>query len=80
MDKELLERLLVVVKDAAEQFGGVYSRIWDGLRKDPNSVSNAAFLSIYKDCKDAMDFVLAYEMPESSIYTKYRMPNNARFR
>jgi hypothetical protein len=80
MDKELLERLLGVVKDAAEQFGGIYSRIWDGLRKDPNSVSNTAFLSIYKDCKDAMDFALAYEMPESSIYTKYRMPNNARFR
>ena len=80
MDKELLERLLGVVKDAAELFGGVYSRIWDGLRKDPNSASNTAFLSIYKDCQDAMDFAMAYEMPESSIYTKYRMPNNARIR
>lgn len=80
MDKELLERLLGVVKDAAEQFGGIYSRIWDGLRKDPDSVSNTAFLSIYKECKDAMDFAMAYEMPESAIYTKYRMPNNARFR
>ena len=80
MEKELLERLLGVVKDAAEQFGGIYSRIWEGLRKDPNSASNVAFLSIYKECKDAMDFAMAYEMPESSIYTKYRMPNDARFR
>lgn len=80
MEKEQLARLLNVVKDAAEQFGGVYSRIWDGLRKDPGSMSSIAFLSVYKNCQDAMDFVLAYEMPETSIYTKYRLPNNARFR
>ena len=80
MDKGLLSRLLGVVKDASEQFGGVYSRIWEGLRKDPNSVSNIAFLSIYKDCQDAMDFVLAYEMPETSIDTAYRVTSNARFR
>ena len=80
MDKELLTRLLGVVKDAAEQFGGIYSRIWEDLRKDPNSAPNIAFLSIYKDCQDAMDFVLAYEMPETSIYTKYGAPSNARFR
>jgi hypothetical protein len=80
MDKEQLERLLNVVKNAAEQFGGIYSRIWEGLRKEPNSMSSVAFLSIYKNCTDAMDFVLAYEMPETSILTKYRLPNNARFR
>lgn len=80
MEKELLERILGVVKDAAEQFGGIYSRIWEGIRKEPDSESSVAFLSIYKECRDAMDFALAYEMPESSIYTKYRMPNNARFR
>ena len=78
MEKEQLERLLKVVKDASEQFGGIYSRIWDGLRAEPSSVSSMVFLSVYKDCKDAMDFVLAYEMPETSIYTKYRMPTDAR--
>ena len=80
MDKELLTRLLGVVKDAAEQFGGIYSRIWEGLQKDPTSAPNIAFLSIYKDCQDAMDFVLAYEMPETFIDTAYRVPSYARFR
>jgi hypothetical protein len=80
MEKEHLDRLMGVVKDAAEQFGGIYSRIWYGLLKDPGSESNLAFLSVYKDCQDAMDFAIAYEIPETSIYTKYRMPNNARLR
>ena len=79
MEREELQRLLEVVKDASEQFGGIYTRIWENLRKEPESGSTVAFLSVYTGCKDAMDFAMAYEMPETSIYTNYRMPTNARF-
>jgi len=78
MEKEQLHRLLGVVKDASEQFGGIYTRIWDGIRKEPESGSNVAFLSIYKNCKDAMDFAMAYEMPETSIEPENRIPIDAR--
>lgn len=80
MNKEQLQRTMEVVKEAADLFGGIYSLIWEGVSKEPGSVSNTAFLSVYKDCKDAMDFALAYELPETSIFTSYRIPNNARFR
>ena len=80
MEKEQIQRLLGVVKDASDKFGGIYTRIWDSIRKEPESGSTVTFLSIYSGCQDAMDFAMAYEMPETSIYTKYRMPTNAKYR
>lgn len=81
MEKEQIQRLLVVVKDASDQFGGIYTRIWNSIRKEPESGSNVAFLSIYQGCRDAMDFAIAYEMPEISINTKYNTSRTGtRFR
>ena len=81
MEKEQLQRLLGVVKDASDQFGGIYTRIWDSIRNEPESGSNVAFLSIYKACQDAMDFAMAYEMPETSIDTRYNTSRTGtRFR
>ena len=78
MNKEQLQRTMEVVKEAADLFGGIYSLIWEGVSKEPDSVSNTAFLSVYKDCKDAIDFAVAYELPETSIFTSYRLHSNAR--
>jgi hypothetical protein len=80
MEKQTLERLVNIVRDAASTFGGVYGRIWDSIRDNPDSAATVSFLSIYGHCMDVMDFVLAYELPALSINSNLRMRNakNAR--
>lgn len=80
MEKEQIQRLMGVVRSASDLFGGIYSRIWERLRNDANAESVTAFLSVYGNCQDAMDFAVAYEIPETYIYTEYRLPSNTRKR
>ena len=63
MEKETKRRLFRIVEGASRMFGGIYSRIFDSISKSPDSESTDACLSGYADCKDTMDFVLAYEVP-----------------
>ena len=67
MNKDIKMRLFGLVERASKEFGGVYTRIWDSIRQAPQSESTNAFLSVYANCKDLMDFVIAYEMPCSGV-------------